>query len=127
MSGAILTGFGIIVSVLGAAAGLGTYLAPTIVAMIRHAPNTGSIAVINIALGWSLIGWVIALAMAMRSTTAGDTGSVTVIQNASGQPPGLPPAPPYVTWEPPRWYGSPDQPELPVTDDPPWSSGNRES
>lgn len=40
------------------------YLAPTFVAMMRGARNIGSIAVINILLGWLFIPWVIALAMA---------------------------------------------------------------
>ena len=40
---------------------------PLIVAVVRHVPNVGSVAVINIFLGWTLIGWVVALAMAVRS------------------------------------------------------------
>ncbi len=40
------------------------YLAPTFVEMMREARNIGSIAVINILLGWLFIPWVIALAMA---------------------------------------------------------------
>ena len=43
------------------------YFIPTIIAGIRHVPNTGSVVVINIFLGWTFIGWVVALAMAMRS------------------------------------------------------------
>lgn len=43
------------------------YFAPTIVAVARKVPNGGSVAVINLFLGWTLIGWVIALAMAARS------------------------------------------------------------
>lgn len=50
-------------AILAAAA----YLTPTLVGWIRRVPHLGSIAVINIALGWTLIGWVIALAMAARS------------------------------------------------------------
>jgi hypothetical protein len=30
-------------------------------------PNLGSVAVINTFLGWTFIGWVVALAMAARS------------------------------------------------------------
>lgn len=43
------------------------YLLPTIVAYTRKVPNTGSVFVINLFLGWTLIGWVVALAMAARS------------------------------------------------------------
>ncbi len=46
---------------------LGIYFLPTIVAWQRKVPNTGSIAVINLFLGWTLIGWVVALAMAVRT------------------------------------------------------------
>ena len=46
------------------------YWVPTIVALIRRSeiPNVGSIVVINLFAGWTLVGWVIALAMACRSS-----------------------------------------------------------
>jgi hypothetical protein len=43
------------------------YFAPTIVAAARKVPNQGSVLVVNTFLGWTLIGWVVALAMAARS------------------------------------------------------------
>jgi hypothetical protein len=43
------------------------YFLPTIIAVARSVPNTGSVAVINVFLGWTFIGWVVALAMAARS------------------------------------------------------------
>ena len=43
------------------------YFAPSIVGGGRHVPNVGSIFVINLFLGWTLIGWVVALAMASRT------------------------------------------------------------
>lgn len=46
------------------------YLTPTLVGWARHVPHLGSIAVINLALGWTLIGWVAALAMAARSAAS---------------------------------------------------------
>ena len=51
---------------------------PTIVGVIRKVPNLGSIIVINIFLGWSLIGWVVALAMAARTVPA--SGTQVIIQ-----------------------------------------------
>ena len=48
------------------------YLAPTFTAVARGARNTGSIAVINIFLGWLLIPWVIALAMGFGDTRHND-------------------------------------------------------
>jgi Superinfection immunity protein len=43
------------------------YFIPTIVAMVRHVPNKGSVIVINVFLGWTIVGWVVALAMAVRT------------------------------------------------------------
>jgi Superinfection immunity protein len=54
---------GLILIIIGVAA----YWTPTIVAWIRHIPNAGSVTVINFLLGWTLAGWVVALAMACRS------------------------------------------------------------
>ena len=42
------------------------YFVPTLVAMIREVPNRWSVVVINALLGWTLIGWAVALAMAVR-------------------------------------------------------------
>lgn len=47
--------------------GIACYLAPGIVASVRHVPNAGSVWIINVLLGWTLVGWAIALAMACRS------------------------------------------------------------
>jgi hypothetical protein len=46
---------------------IGAYFVPTIVAAARKVPNQGSVFVINLFLGWTVIGWVVALAMAARS------------------------------------------------------------
>jgi hypothetical protein len=43
------------------------YFIPTITAIVRAVRNTGSVVVINLLLGWTLIGWAVALAMAMRT------------------------------------------------------------
>ncbi len=43
------------------------YFVPSLIAFGRKVPNAGSVLVVNIFLGWSLIGWVIALAMAVRT------------------------------------------------------------
>ena len=45
----------------------GAYLAPSIVALVRQVPNTGSVVVINALLGWTLVGWAVSMAMAARS------------------------------------------------------------
>jgi hypothetical protein len=46
---------------------VGLYFLPTIVGKARGVPNLGSIAVINFFLGFTLVGWVVALSMAARS------------------------------------------------------------
>jgi RNA polymerase subunit RPABC4/transcription elongation factor Spt4 len=46
---------------------LGLYVIPWIVAALRKAPHVGVVAVINVFLGWTLIGWFVALALAFRS------------------------------------------------------------
>jgi hypothetical protein len=40
------------------------YMLPWAVAATRGKSNSGAIAVLNLLLGWSLIGWVVALVMA---------------------------------------------------------------
>lgn len=48
---------------------IGFYFLPTTVAVSRKVSDQGSVAVINFFLGWTLVGWVVALAMACRSRT----------------------------------------------------------
>jgi hypothetical protein len=42
------------------------YLLPVLIGSIRRVPGLGSVAVVNVLLGWTLIGWVAALALALR-------------------------------------------------------------
>jgi hypothetical protein len=53
---------------------LGLYFLPTMIAHYRKVTNLGSVAVINVFLGWTFIGWVVALAMAARSASSRVTG-----------------------------------------------------
>jgi hypothetical protein len=41
------------------------YFLPTIIAAYRDIPLVGSVLVVNLFLGWTFIGWVVALAMAV--------------------------------------------------------------
>jgi Superinfection immunity protein len=52
---------------LGLTVIVGGYFLPTIIAAARKVPNGGSVLVVNLFLGWTLIGWVVALAMAART------------------------------------------------------------
>jgi hypothetical protein len=73
------------------------YLLPTLIGRMRRVPDLGSVAVINMLLGWTLIGWVVALAMALRSATS-PGAAVQIVNNlpASARPDGL------------SWAGYPD-------------------
>jgi hypothetical protein len=62
---------GITIIILLVTLGIIAYWVPTIVAQMRHVPNLGSVVVINAFLGWTIAGWVVALAMASRDVPGG--------------------------------------------------------
>jgi hypothetical protein len=62
------------------------YFIPSIVAGIRKVPNIGSVIVINLFLGWTIIGWVVALAMAARSQPP-QMGQIIVNPGSAPPPP----------------------------------------
>ena len=45
---------------------IAAYWVPSFVAARRKVPNVGSVVVVNLFLGWTVIGWIVALVMAMR-------------------------------------------------------------
>jgi hypothetical protein len=57
-------------------AGAAMYFLPTIVAITQHRNNVGVIAVINALLGWSFVGWIVALVMALSK----DAQTIQVVQ-----------------------------------------------
>jgi hypothetical protein len=46
---------------------LSLYLLPSFVALVRKHHNPGPLIVVNVLLGWTLLGWVAALAMAFSN------------------------------------------------------------
>jgi T4 superinfection immunity protein len=68
--------------------GLVIYFTPLIIAAVRHVPHVGSVGVINAFLGWTLVGWVAALAMACRSNTSTTVQVTNVQQQVPPQEPG---------------------------------------
>lgn len=48
------------------------YFLPSVVAVARKVRHQGSVVVINLFFGWTFIGWVVALAMACRTTRVSD-------------------------------------------------------
>jgi hypothetical protein len=81
------------------AALIGLYLLPVLLGWARHVPDLGVIAVINILLGWTLVGWVVALALSLRSASP----AVPVVQVFQQLPPS--PLPPEAWWPGPSVPG----------------------
>ena len=67
MAGSTSSGGGALVGLILVVTMIAAHLLPLIVAGLRKVPNVGSVAVINFFLGWTFIGWVVAMAMACRS------------------------------------------------------------
>jgi hypothetical protein len=75
------------------------YLLPVLIGRIRRVPDLGSVAVINLLLGWTLVGWVVALALALRSARPPGPG-MQIVNNL--------PAPAPVPPDARSWAGHPD-------------------
>jgi hypothetical protein len=56
----------VVLFIIGGFVSFFLYWIPTLVAFFRSVPNKWSVAVINFLLGWTLIGWAVALSMAVR-------------------------------------------------------------
>ncbi|MGH2667737.1 MAG: superinfection immunity protein [bacterium] len=68
---------------------VGLYFAPLIVAVARQHHQLGPIAVVDVCLGWTLIGWVVAMAMALSAPPGAQRRSragVTLGGGAGGAP-----------------------------------------
>jgi hypothetical protein len=106
-SNAALTVLGIILIVVGIVA----YWIPTIVGVARRKdiPNFAGVIIINALLGWTVIGWIVALVMAVKSKPK----PVAFAPGPYGYAP--PPQQPPQTWpqptapQPPQWQ-DPRQP-----------------
>ena len=44
------------------------YWLPTIIAVVRHSPSVLAVAMLNFFLGWTGIGWILAMIWALAST-----------------------------------------------------------
>jgi Superinfection immunity protein len=47
--------------------GVGLYFLPAIIAAVRHTHNATGILLLNLFLGWTMVGWFVALLMAIFS------------------------------------------------------------
>jgi hypothetical protein len=50
--------------------GVALYFLPAIIAAARHTHNATGILLLNLFLGWTMIGWLVALLMAISSMPA---------------------------------------------------------
>lgn len=66
-SAGVFAGLGGLAAVLLWLLLVGLYMLPTVIGATRKVVNVGSVAAINLLLGWTLIGWAVALAMALRT------------------------------------------------------------
>jgi hypothetical protein len=87
------------------------YLLPLLIGLVRRLPDIGSLAVVNILLGWTLVGWVAALAMALRSIHPVPP-TVQVVQN-------FPAAQPWPTPLASAGWAGPPGPTAPRQGNPP--------
>ena len=80
-------------------AGSAAYFAPTIIALARKSRDIGVVIAVNMFLGWTLVGWVVALAFALRDNSAHN-------QQPWPQMPPPYPYPPQQQWpaQPPMWH-----------------------
>ena len=54
------------------------YWLPTIIAIVRRTPSALGVAAINFFLGWTIIGWIVALVMALAASPAAQRVTVYV-------------------------------------------------
>ena|SRR2546426_11747295 len=79
----VVTGFSILIGLALLAA---AYFAPTIVAFMRHSKQRLPVLVLNLLLGWTFVGWVVSMVMAV-GRTEGQDGAQVVIHQYSAAPP----------------------------------------
>lgn len=63
--------------IIGGALGLALYFLPSIIGFKKDQPNKVAIFLLNLFLGWSLVGWVVSLVWATKK----ETQPVQVINN----------------------------------------------
>ncbi|WP_419804777.1 superinfection immunity protein [Terriglobus sp.] len=105
-------------AILGIALGLALYFLPTIIAQQKRHRSLGGIFVLNLLLGWSLLGWIGALVWALSNPAP-----VVIVQNVPGYPPqayggAYPPQPGYPPQQgyapQPGYAQQPGYPQQPV-------------
>ena len=98
------------------------YLLPWAIGATRNRSNVAATALVNLLLGWSLVGWVVALVMA-----CGSERPVVVVHNSYAPPALVQPPQPWGQVPPPYGWAQPAEPwaQAPQPWSPPpaaWSS-----
>lgn len=62
--------FGAVMGLSFFIAGPALYFLPTFEAWLKKHPNIGAISVVNVFLGWTLVGWVVAASWALKKSEA---------------------------------------------------------
>jgi hypothetical protein len=62
---------------------IAAYLLPILVAWLRHSPDLGVVIVIDLCLGWTLIGWLIALTLALRKPASPAVQVINQVNNGA--------------------------------------------
>lgn len=78
------------------------YMLPWAIAATRGKANHAAIGLLNLFLGWSLIGWIVAIVMACQAHQVVGAGTTVMVAQQFSAPPPQPLASP-----PPGWYPSP--------------------
>jgi hypothetical protein len=68
---------------------VGFYLLPSIIAFCREHDRTSSIIVLNFLIGWTLLGWVLALAWACTQTIPRHIPRRSIANTSRSPPPGF--------------------------------------
>ncbi len=84
----------------------GLYLLPILIGWYRRTPDIPAVVMINVLLGWTLIGWVVALALALRPPRP--SGSMVQVTQYNAPP--APPPDPVLPPSDPGWAGPPGPP-----------------
>jgi hypothetical protein len=84
------------------------YFLPWAIAATRGKSNQAGVGIVNLLVGWTVIGWIVALVMACGAhQTVGFAPSVIVAQQFQATPPGWYPGPNGAVqyWDGARWAG----------------------
>lgn len=76
--------------------GLSVYFLPSLVSALRKHPSDMAIFILNLLLGWTFLGWVLALVWSFTGVPKPAAPPTIIVHNqiAAGGPPPLPSAPP---------------------------------